>query len=122
MKVNSMDAMITQSITLKQDFNTNDNVEYKSAQLPDNAQPAAADSRQQLSEKYVSDAVAKANKAIAGNNRRFEVMVHEKTKTIMVKVVDTDTNEVIREIPPEKILDLVANLMQLAGLIVDERR
>jgi flagellar protein FlaG len=40
----------------------------------------------------------------------------------MIKVVDNETNEVIREFPPKKILDMIANMMELAGLIVDERR
>jgi len=41
---------------------------------------------------------------------------------VRVKVLDSETNEVIREIPPEKILDMVAKMWELAGLIVDERR
>lgn len=40
----------------------------------------------------------------------------------MVKVIDAETEEVIREIPPEKILDLVAMIWEMIGLIVDERR
>jgi flagellar protein FlaG len=40
----------------------------------------------------------------------------------MVKVVDSETGEVIREIPPEKLLDMFANMLELAGLIIDERR
>jgi len=40
----------------------------------------------------------------------------------MVKVIDINTNEVIREIPPEKILDMVATMLEMAGIIVDERR
>jgi flagellar protein FlaG len=40
----------------------------------------------------------------------------------MVKVIDINTREVIREIPPEKILDMVATMLEMAGIIVDERR
>ena len=40
----------------------------------------------------------------------------------MVKVVDTETKEVVREIPSEKILDILANILEMAGLLVDERR
>ncbi|HHW49106.1 MAG TPA: flagellar protein FlaG [Clostridiaceae bacterium] len=75
-----------------------------------------------ISERAVIDAIERANRAISIANRKFEFSIHEKTKQIMVKVINTDTNEVIREIPPEKILDIVASLMELAGLIVDERR
>ncbi len=69
----------------------------------------------------IMQAVKRANKALEGTNRRFEYSIHEQTNTIMIKVIDTETNEVIREIPPEKILDLIAKLWELAGIIVDER-
>lgn len=75
-----------------------------------------------ITEKVVSEAVEKMNKVLDGSNRRFEYSVHEKTHGIMVKVIDEVTGEVIREIPPKKILDMVANMMEMAGLIVDERR
>lgn len=75
-----------------------------------------------ISERVLVDAIERANKAIAGGNRKFEVSIHEKTNEIMVKVIDIETDKVIREIPPEKILDLVASMMEMAGLIVDERR
>jgi flagellar protein FlaG len=75
-----------------------------------------------ISEKVVIDAIEKANKAISGANRKFEFSIHEKTKEIMIKVIDSDTNQVVREIPPEKILDMVAKMWEMAGLIVDERR
>jgi Uncharacterized flagellar protein FlaG len=75
-----------------------------------------------ISDKIVIDAIEKANKAISGANRRFEFSIHEKTKEIMVKVIDSETNEVVREIPNEKILDMVARMWEMAGLIVDERR
>ena len=75
-----------------------------------------------ISEKVVIEAIERANRAISGANRRFEFSIHEKTKEIMIKVVDSDTNQIIREIPPEKILDMVAKMWEMAGLIVDERR
>ncbi len=75
-----------------------------------------------ISEKVVIDAIEKANKAIMGTNTQFEFSIHEKTKQIMVKVVDSESHEVIREIPPEKILDMVAKMWEMAGIIVDERR
>ncbi len=75
-----------------------------------------------VSEKVVIEAIEKANKAISGGNRRFEFSIHEETKAIVVKVIDADTNELIREIPPEKILDIIAAIWEMAGIIVDERR
>lgn len=74
------------------------------------------------SEKLVIDTIEKANKAFVGGNRRFEFSIHEKTKEIMIKVINSDTNEVVREIPPEKTLDMVAKMWEKAGILVDERR
>ncbi|MDF2523101.1 MAG: flagellar biosynthesis protein FlaG [Clostridiales bacterium] len=75
-----------------------------------------------VSDKVVLDAIERANKAISVSSRKFEYAIHEKTKEIMIKVIDADTNEIIREIPPEKVLDMVAKMWEMAGLIVDERR
>ncbi|HHX94548.1 MAG TPA: flagellar protein FlaG [Clostridia bacterium] len=54
-------------------------------------------------------------------NTRFEFSVHEGTEKIMVKVIDEGTDEIIREIPPEQILNMVAKMWELAGLLVDKR-
>ena len=47
--------------------------------------------------------------------------IHEKTNRITIKLVDRTTQEVIKEIPPEKNLDLLAKRMELAGVLVDEK-
>lgn len=75
-----------------------------------------------VSERVVIQAIEKANRAISGGNRRFEFSIHEKTNEIMIKVIDSDTNQLIREIPNEKILDMVAKMWEMAGIMVDERR
>lgn len=75
-----------------------------------------------VSEKFVIEAIERANKAIAGARTEFRFSIHEKTHEISVKVMDKDNGEVIREIPPEKVLDMVARLWEMAGVIVDEKR
>lgn len=52
---------------------------------------------------------------------RFEFSIHEGTEAVMVKVINTETDEIIREIPPEEILDMVAKMWELAGILVDKR-
>jgi flagellar protein FlaG len=66
-------------------------------------------------------AMEKAQKAIEGGNTTLEYSVHKETKSIMVKVLDKDTGKVIREIPPEKILDMVAKFCEMAGIYVDKK-
>ncbi|MGI6112683.1 MAG: flagellar protein FlaG [Mahellales bacterium] len=81
----------------------------------------SADVMTETGKELLARAVENANHMIMDSNRRFDFSVHEETQTIMVKVIDTENGEVIREIPPEKILDLVAKLWELAGIMVDER-
>jgi len=65
--------------------------------------------------------IEKANKDFIVYDRRFEFSIHETTKQIMVKIIDINTEEVIRELPPEKILDIVAAIWEVAGIIVDRK-
>lgn len=75
-----------------------------------------------VSEEQLIRAIERAIHAMQGKTTSLEFAVHEKTKQIMVKVLDQETGEVIREIPPEKTLDFVAKLWEMAGLFVDVRR
>lgn len=73
-------------------------------------------------EHQVIKAIEKANKHIRTYDRRLEFSIHDATKQIMVKVLNTEDNTVIREIPSEKVLDMVAHLWEVAGILVDEHR
>ena len=39
-----------------------------------------------------------------------------------IKVIDRESKKVIKELPPEKTLDMIAKAWELAGIMVDERR
>ncbi|MCU6708438.1 flagellar protein FlaG [Paenibacillus sp. J5C_2022] len=75
-----------------------------------------------ISDEQLVKAIEQAIKAMQGKATNLEFSVHEKTKQIAVKVLDSESGEVIREIPPEKILDFVAKLWEMAGIIIDEKR
>ncbi|HOQ51653.1 MAG TPA: flagellar protein FlaG [Candidatus Atribacteria bacterium] len=55
-----------------------------------------------------------------GFNLGITFRVHEETERIIARVIDRETKEVIREIPPEKFLDMIARLQELAGVFIDE--
>ena len=67
----------------------------------------------------VQDAVKKANNAMTST--RCEFSYHEKTHRVSIKVLDKETNEVIREIPPEKSLEMLQKMWEMAGILVDEK-
>jgi len=75
-----------------------------------------------ISQEHVVKAIEQAIKAAQGKTTELSFSVHSKTKLISVKVLDKESGTVIREIPPEKTLDFVAKLWEMAGIIIDERR
>lgn len=84
-------------------------------------EPASMQEKE-VSEEEIYKAIEKANESFKGKNARFEYSIHEETKRIMVKVIDPSSDEVIKEIPAEKILDMVAKIWEISGMFVDEKR
>ena len=72
-------------------------------------------------EKQLIKLIEDSNKTIRNNQNEFQFSVHEKTKQIVIKVVDKQTKEVVKELPPEKILDMISKMCEIAGVFVDER-
>ncbi|WP_096190250.1 flagellar protein FlaG [Evansella halocellulosilytica] len=46
---------------------------------------------------------------------------HEVLDRTMVKVIDQQTEEVVKEIPPEEFLDMISSMLEFAGIIIDEK-
>lgn len=76
----------------------------------------------QPDEKLVRAAVDKANKQMSTREVSIQFEAHEVMNEMIVRIIDKSTKEVIREIPSKKILDMVANMLEMAGLLVDEKR
>lgn len=53
-------------------------------------------------------------------NRSIQFSIDESSHDIVVRVVDKDTGEVIREVPPESIQKLREKMAELTGLLVEE--
>jgi uncharacterized FlaG/YvyC family protein len=56
-----------------------------------------------------------------GQGRRLDIRFHEATNRRVVTVYNSETNDVVREIPPERVLDAHANMLEMVGLLVDTR-
>ncbi|MDR2899304.1 MAG: flagellar protein FlaG [Clostridiales bacterium] len=76
---------------------------------------------EKISNEFFDKIIKEANDKIFITNREFNYSVHEATNRIAIKVLDKTTKEVIREIPPEKTLDAVAKMLELVGVIIDEK-
>ena len=67
--------------------------------------------------KALKTAVDKANRMVQSFNRYLNFSVDDSTKEIVVKVVDTNTNEVVRQIPPKEMLSLMEQFDKIQSLI-----
>lgn len=64
-------------------------------------------------------AVEEINKKVVNSEAVFGV--HDSTNRVTIKIVDKQTKEILKEYPPEKTLDMIAKVWELAGLLVDEK-
>jgi len=55
------------------------------------------------------------------HNIGLKFSVHSQTGRTMVKVINKDSGNTIREIPPKKLLDLAAKLDEMIGIIFDKK-
>src|SRR5690606_28147026 len=69
----------------------------------------------------LEEKVKQLNETVEIFHKQIHFQIHKGTNRIMVQVIEKATEEVISEIPPEKILDLVARIEEMIGLIVDKR-
>lgn len=75
--------------------------------------------KHQPSEATINDAVSSANRKL--ERTRCEYSYHQETNRVSIKVFDADTDEVIREIPPEKSLDMLQKMWEMAGILFDQK-
>ena len=74
----------------------------------------------QAQNEQIRKAVEQLNKKMSNSEAVYGI--HEGTNRITIKIVDKETKETIKELPPEKTLDMIVKVWELAGMLVDERR
>lgn len=73
--------------------------------------------KQQLEfpKKNVEKAVSDVNQFFQAEHRKLSFSVNEVTKNIVIEVKDAETNEVVRQIPPEYVVKLAEQLNELSS-------
>ncbi len=96
----------------------------KTTSVVENAQSKGQNNSSAEQEQPSNEQIKKAVEQLNKNMRNSEAVfgIHEGTNRVTIKLVDKDTKEVIKELPPEKTLDMIAKAWELAGILVDERR
>ena len=88
----------------------------------DEQQKGSDDKASSSTNDEVRKAVDELNKKMINQDSEAIFGIHDKTNRITIKIVDKKTKEVIKELPPEKTLDMLARLWEMAGILVDEKR
>jgi len=68
----------------------------------------------------VSAAVKKINESLPASAQSLQFSIDEDSKDIVVKVIDQNTKEVVRQIPTEEALDIAKSLDKMRGLLIRE--
>jgi len=76
---------------------------------------------QEISKDKMQNVVDTVNEFLQVNHNASKFVLHDGLDRYFVQVVDTQTEEVIKEIPPKKLLDAFYEMQKLLGMIVDEK-
>ncbi|PTV96837.1 flagellar protein FlaG [Halanaerobium saccharolyticum] len=121
MKVDSVE-----SLSNRQIINNNSNNHRTRVNRNDNSnrKPESLREKEEYSEQELEDEVRESvkdiNEIVDKVKEGLSFQIHEDTEKIMVKVVDLNTDEVIKELPPEEMLDLQARIHEMVGILIDE--
>jgi flagellar protein FlaG len=84
--------------------------------VPSETIAASPPSRDQLDQ-----AMSEVRKALAPVARNLQFSIDDATGRSVVKVVDSSTNEVIRQIPSEELLAITRSIDKFSGLFVKQK-
>lgn len=70
----------------------------------------------------IKNAINDVNNKLKPTKTRCEFSYHEEVNRVSIKIRDRETNEIVREIPPEESIKVLEKIYEIAGLIVDEKR
>ena len=109
----------SQESSKDRDENPQDQKSQAGSNNMENIQEALGNSKTANDE--IKKAVDEINKKMLSHSEAI-FGIHDKTNRVTIKIVDKDTKEVIKELPPEKTLDMLARVWEMAGILVDEKR
>lgn len=91
----------------------------KPEQTPD--QPPLEEKAERVPKEKLMEKVREMNEFLEQKSTSLKFQLHEKLDIYYVQIIDTVTDEVLKEIPNKKFLDMYASIAEIAGLLVDEK-
>jgi len=116
MDINNIIANKVDNISQSRSSNIKTQTEYV---LPEKIGP---ERDAKLTKENIDNIIDTLNSAAKSVNQRVSFSFNEKTDRVIIKFIDGDTNEVLREIPPKEMIRLLERMHELIGMVVDESR
>ncbi len=122
--------MVQDGITLNPGIDQPVNIQPSSNQkVQVSSQPVISETPQEeaavpISRKLDPELLKKVTEDLNENFRIFNTTINfsidETSGNTVIKIMDRETEKVVREIPPEQLLELASRLAEIIGRIVDE--
>ncbi|MGE7690574.1 flagellar protein FlaG [Lysinibacillus sp. NPDC097214] len=109
----------TKAVNMEGNVNPNFTTESVPQQVEEKV--TAVGEEQEISIEKLQQAVNAVNDFLEINSNSSKFIYHEGLGQYYVAVVNRDTDEVIKEIPPKKLLDAFYEMQKMVGMIVDEK-
>lgn len=74
-----------------------------------------------FSDVELEESVEELNDTIEALHKDLRFQIHEGSERMMVEVINLDNNEIIKEIPPKEVLDMIGRIREMVGLLIDEK-
>jgi len=69
----------------------------------------------------IEEVANKLNGIVEAFQREITFSIHKDTRQMVVRVINAKTGELIRQVPPEAILEALARIDKMIGLLVDDK-
>lgn len=91
----------------------------KAAAVTEQAPPAVRDAK--ASQRELDEAIKSVNDFVNSVNKSLQFSVDDDTGKTVVKVIDTETKQVIKQFPSEEMLAIAKALDGIKGLLVHQK-
>ncbi|WP_434133577.1 flagellar protein FlaG [Sporomusa sphaeroides] len=89
--------------------------------ISDEANRQAGTKAQTKLEQDIAKPTEDLNKIMQLVNADLKFEIHEKTQRLMVRLVDTKTDKVLKEFPPHELLDTLGAIREYIGILLDKK-
>jgi flagellar protein FlaG len=127
MRTEGVDSLSSQQL-YNNNNNSSENIrteKIKSNNKKTNRQATSLQEKKEYNQKELEDEVRESvkdvNEIVDQVKEGLSFQIHEDTEELMVQVIDVNTDEVIKELPPEEMLDLKARIHEMVGILIDEK-